>query len=125
MSSPKSPLTLVGPGTTAPAPPRTLGAPGLALWNRIQLEFSILDSGGAELLCLAAESLDRAAALAACIDADGLSIRTRNGIKANPLLRDELAARALAARLLVRLGVTSEPLKAAGRPPAGLGWIPT
>jgi hypothetical protein len=124
MSSPKPPLNLVGPGTTAPAPPRTLGAPGLALWNRIQEQFGISDAGGAEILCLAAEAIDRASQLAACIDADGLTIRTRTGVKAHPALRDELASRALAARLLVRLGVTSEPVKSTGRPGTGLGWMP-
>jgi hypothetical protein len=121
---PKPPLTLVGPGTTAPPPPRPLGPPGLALWNRIQAEYAIRDSGGIELLTLACEAIDRAAALAACIDADGLTLRTRTGIRAHPALRDELAARALAARLLVKLGVTTEPIKLPGRPSGGLGWIP-
>jgi hypothetical protein len=48
MSARKPPLTLIGPGTTAPAPPRTLAAPGLALWNRVQAEYGISDAGGAE-----------------------------------------------------------------------------
>jgi hypothetical protein len=124
MSTPKPPLTLIGPGSTAPPPPRTLGPPGTALWNRIQAEFAISDAGGLELLCLACEAIDRASALAACIDADGLTLRTRTGIRSHPCLRDECASRALAARLLVRLGVTTEPVKTPGRPASGLGWIP-
>ena len=62
MSPRKPPFTLVGPGTTAPAPPRNLGPPGLALWNRIQAEYRISDSGGVELLSLACQALDRASA---------------------------------------------------------------
>jgi len=124
MSSPKPPLTVVGPGTTAPQPPRTLNPPGLALWGRIQAEYAICDAGGMELLCLACEATDRAAGLAGAIDADGLTLRTRTGIRAHPALRDELAARALAARLLVRLGVTTEPVKSPGRPASGVGWSP-
>ena len=69
--SPKPPLTLVGPGATAPPPPRTLSAPGLALWNRVQAEYRILDCGGAEILCLACEATDRIQSLAAAIAEDG------------------------------------------------------
>jgi hypothetical protein len=94
------------------------------LWNRIQTEFLIRDAGGIELLTLACEATDRASALAACIDADGLTLRTRTGVRSHPCLRDELGARALAARLLIRLGVTTEPVKSPGRPAAPLGWMP-
>ena len=124
MSPRKPPLTLVEPGTTGPAPPRTLNPPGLALWGRIQAEYAIRDAGGVELLTLACEATDRASALAGAIDADGVTIRTRSGIKAHTALRDELAARALAARLLVRLGVTTEPVKSPGRPGNSVGWSP-
>ena len=64
MSPRKPPLTLVGSGTTGPAPPRTLNPPGLALWGRIQAEYAIRDAGGVELLTLACEATDRASALA-------------------------------------------------------------
>ena len=57
MSPPKPPLTLIGPGTTAPAPPRTLGTDGLALWQRVQTEYLIRDAGGMEVLCLACQAL--------------------------------------------------------------------
>jgi hypothetical protein len=124
MSKPKPPLTLVGPGSTAPPPPRTLGAPGLALWSRVQAEYHILDSGGAEILCLAAQALDRAESLSAVIAEDGQTIRTRTGVRAHPALRDEIANRALVARLLGKLGIASEPIKSPGRPGGGIGWIP-
>jgi hypothetical protein len=125
MSPSKPPLTLVGPGSTAPAPPRTLGSPGLALWNRVQGEYAVHDSGGVELLCLACQALDRAESLSAAIAEDGQTIRTPTGIRAHPALRDELANRAFITRALAKLGIASEPIKAPGRPAGGgLGWIP-
>jgi hypothetical protein len=124
MSKPQPPLTIISPGKTAPAPPRTLAPPGLALWNRVQAEYRITDSGGVELLCLACQALDRAESLSACIAEDGQTIRTRTGIRAHPALRDELANRALCARLLSKLGIASEPVKSPGRPTSPLGWMP-
>jgi hypothetical protein len=124
MSKPKPPLTLIGPGSTAPPPPRTLDPPGLALWNRVQAEYRITDSGGAEILCLAAQALDRAESLSEAIAEDGQTIRTRTGVRAHPALRDELANRALCARLLGKLGIATEPIKSPGRPGGGIGWIP-
>jgi hypothetical protein len=121
---PKTPLTIVGPGTTAPAPPRTLAPPGLGLWNRIQAEYAIRDSGGVEILCLAAQALDRAESLSTAIAEDGQTIRTRTGVRSHPALRDELANRALCARLLSKLGINIEPVKSPGRPTSALGWIP-
>jgi hypothetical protein len=124
MSTPKPPLTLVGPGSTAPAPPRPLGAAGSALWQRVQAEYLIRDAGGIEILCLAAQALDRAESLSAAIAEDGHTIRTRTGVRAHPALRDEIANRALVARLLGKLGITTEPVKSPGRPAAGFGWMP-
>jgi hypothetical protein len=124
MSKPQPPLTLVGPGSTAPPPPRKLAAPGLSLWSRIQSEYAISDAGGIEILCLAAQALDRAESLSASITADGETIRTRTGVRAHPALRDELANRALVARLLTKLGINVEPIKSPGRPGIGLGWTP-
>jgi hypothetical protein len=120
MSPRKPPLTLVGPGSTAPPPPRTLGPHGLALWNRVQAEYRILDCGGIELLCLACQALDRAESLSEAITADGES----TGIRAHPALRDELANRAFITRALAKLGIASEPIKSLGRPGSGLGWMP-
>jgi hypothetical protein len=118
----KPALTLIGPGATIPAPPRPLGAAGMSLWSRIQTEFHIVDSGGVEILCLAAQALDRAESLSEAILEEGQTIRTRTGVRAHPALRDELANRALCARLLVRLGVTTEPVKPQGRPPTFASW---
>jgi hypothetical protein len=40
--------TLPNPAATAFQPPRTLGDPGLSLWNRIMSEYRIEDCGGLE-----------------------------------------------------------------------------
>jgi hypothetical protein len=124
MSKPKPPLTLVGPGSTAPTPPRTLGPHGLSLWTRVQSEYHIVDCGGVELLCLACQALDRAESLSEAVAEDGQTIRTRSGIRAHPALRDELANRAFITRTLAKLGIATEPVKPPGRPSSGLGWIP-
>jgi phage terminase small subunit len=124
MSPRQPPLTLIGPGSTVPPPPRALGPHGTQLWNRVQREYHILDCGGIELLCLICQSLDRAESLSAAIAEDGQTIRTRTGIRAHPALRDELANRALVARLLSKLGINAEPVKPPGRPASGIGWIP-
>ena len=103
-----------------PNPPRPLGEAGLSLWNRIQTEYLIVDSGGVEMLTLAAEALDRAAELRAQIDADGLM--NQHG-RENPLLKHELAARAFVSRTLQRLGLDIETVRAPGCPGGrASGW---
>ena len=73
-----------------PAPPRPLGEAGLALWRRVQREYSITDVCGAELLLLACEATDRAAVLRREIDHDGAVLRAGDGgVKDNPLLNVE------------------------------------
>jgi hypothetical protein len=70
------------------------------------------------MLCLACQSLDRAEALRAEIDADGQVIRSRGQIRDNPCLKHELAARAFVVRTLSRLGLSFEPMRSTvGRPP--------
>jgi hypothetical protein len=120
----KPALTLVGPAATVPAPPRPLAPAGQALWARVQTEYQILDCGGAEILCLACQALDRAESLSAAIAEDGQTIRTRTGVRAHPALRDELANRALCARLLEKLGITVEAVKPPGHPPGFSSWTP-
>lgn len=38
------------PAITPSQPPRTLGDPGLSLWNRIMSEYRMEDCGGLEML---------------------------------------------------------------------------
>jgi phage terminase small subunit len=116
------PLTIVGATADIPQPPRPLGKYGLDLWRRVLAQYDISDAGGVELLCLACQAIDRAERCREQIDRDGEMIKTRTGIRSNPLLRDELANRAYASRTLDRLGINSEGLKTPGRPPIPLHW---
>jgi len=114
---------LSNPALSGSNPPRPLGEPGLNLWTRITDGYDVSDAGGRELLLLACEATDRAVALRAIIDAEGVIVRTRTGPKDHPLLRHELANRALVSKLLVRLGLDMEaspvPPSGVGRPPSG------
>jgi P27 family predicted phage terminase small subunit len=121
----KPPLSIVSGETAAVSPPRPLGSHGRALWDRVQREYQIADTGGVEILAQICAAQDRVEALCAQINEDGAIIRTRNGLKANPLLRDETALRAFIVRTIERLGLNIEAVKSSGRPPGGgLGWTP-
>jgi len=113
----KLPLT----DATGPQPPRPLGKHGAALWQRVQAEYAIADIGGIELLAQAAQSLDRAEALAARIAEDGEVIYAKSGPKAHPAVKDELACRAFVVRTLQKLGLNVEAIKPVGRPSGGIG----
>ena len=117
----KSPLSIVSDEPNGISPPRPLGPHGKALWDRVQREYQITDTGGVEILAQICAAEDRVETLHEQIDADGAIIRTRNGFKANPLLRDETALRAFIVRTIERLGLNVEAVKAPGRPP-GKGW---
>jgi hypothetical protein len=114
-------LTIVG---NPSIPPRKLGPAGENLWNRVQNDYRIEDVGGQELLMQACLAQDRADELAAIIDADGARVMTKNGPRAHPCLRDELAARAFIVRTLQRLGITDEVIKPVGHPTRPHGWTP-
>jgi len=89
----------------------------------VQREYAISDVGGVEILAQICAAEDRVEALREQINTDGAIIRTRNGLKANPLLRDETALRAFIVRTIERLGLNIEAVKPPGRPPGGgLGW---
>ena len=119
MKKPK--LTVVKSGATDQGPPRKLGQHGLTLWHAITIEYNISDRGGIELLTQACATTDRAEALAACVERDGETIRTKTGLRIHPAVREELAARAFIVRTLERLGVTTEAVKTLGRPPTVYG----
>jgi hypothetical protein len=118
----KSALSLID--GTPPQPPRKLGATGLALWDEVQRGYNIRDIGGIETLMQICLTADRVQALADRIGRDGEMLETPRGPKANPLLRDELQARAFIVRALKVLGLTIEDVKPIGRPgrPVGIGW---
>jgi hypothetical protein len=118
----KPPLRIVAnldaPGPHPPQPSRPLGEHGTRLWPRTTEEYRIEDVAGVEVLTQACQALDRAEALAACVERDGEFVRTPLGIKAHPAMKEELAARGFVVRTLQKLGLNFEPLHAGpGRPP--------
>jgi len=122
----KPPLALVSPvGTvvTLSEPPPTLGEAGLSLWRTVQAQYAIADAGGLEILRQACAACDRAAQYAAIIDEQGAVIVTKTGVREHPLVKAEIATRALVGRLITRLGLDIEALKPTpGRPPSPHGW---
>jgi hypothetical protein len=117
----KSPLKIVRkPESSGLQPPRTLGEPGRNLWERIVAHYDLTDAGGAELLLLACQSLDRAEALRTQIDTDGEIQYVKNVPKAHPAIRDEINCRKFIAATFSRLGLALEvPTRPVGRPPIG------
>jgi hypothetical protein len=90
---------------------------GQALWRDVHREYVIADVQGLELLCLACEQLDNAAAMQTQIDAEGLTVRTQTGIRDHPLLRHLIASRSFVAKALTKLGIDPAPQRGPGRPP--------
>jgi hypothetical protein len=119
------PLKLVTSTASIPAPMRTLGRYGRALWDKVMIEYEFSDIGGLEMLAQACQALDRAENLRLEIDRDGEVIRTRSGVKDHPALKHELANRAFVVRTLSRLGLNYEAIRpSAGRPPQPTAWQP-
>jgi len=123
----KPPLTLVQGATVAvlPEPPACLGEAGCALWRSIQAQYGICDAGGLAILEQVCGASDRIAEYRAIINEQGAVIVTKSGIKEHPLVKSEIATRALIGRLISRLGLDIEALRPTpGRPPQGFGWTP-
>ena len=114
----KTTLSLVGPDATGFQPPFNLGPHGRSLWDRIQAEYDVSDSGGIELLAQACAGADLAARLQEEIDRDGTVLRSRGSVRTNPAVKDLLGTRAFIVRTVSRLGLNYEPLRTSGgRPP--------
>ncbi len=119
--SKKPPKLTVVDGTHTPFDPQaSLGEAGRRLWQAIQSEYRIDDSGGCEMLLQICLASDRAEEYAAVIAADGPTIRTKGGgLRDHPLLKHELAARSFIVRSLHRLGLDIEPTRSVVGRPAG------
>ena len=105
------------PESIPPPTPEGLDATGLQLWQQHVTMFEWDDPTALQTLLEACFAIQRAARCRRLIDEQGEVSRTKAGLKAHPLLREETAARALGCRLLARLGTDLEPIKALGRPP--------
>ena len=117
----KPPLRVVSdlgaPGPQGPQPSRPLGEHGAKLWARVLEEYDVSDAAGVEMLTQSALACDRAEALAAHVAEDGEIVRTPQGIKSHPAIREELSCRGFVVSTLQKLGLNFEPLRAPGRPP--------
>ena len=110
-------LSVVNPATTGIQPPFTLGKHGRSLWDRIQAEYDVTDSGGVEMLAQACAGADLAAKLQDEIERDGAVIRVRGSVRSHPSVKDLLSTRAFVVRTLTKLGLNYEPVRASvGRP---------
>ena len=109
-------------GRSKTSPPGKLGAIGESLWRRVTDTYCIDDSGGVELLFQACAAADRAESLRRQIDETGEAIHSRSGLRDNPLLKHEIAARSFVTRTICRLGLSVEPVRGGvGRPATGFG----
>jgi hypothetical protein len=100
-------------------PPPHLKEAGARLWCSVQSQYRVEDAGGLLLLTEACASLDRSEQLRVEIDRDGPVLRTARGVQDHPALKHEAAARALATRLIQRLGLDLEPIRDRVGRPAG------
>jgi hypothetical protein len=122
----KPPFRVIqGPVAVLPEPPACLGPAGLALWRSIQSQYGITDAGGLAILEEVCGARDRIAEYRTIIDQQGPVVATKAGIREHPLVKAEIAQRALLGRLIARLGLDVEALKPTpGRPPTDFGWTP-
>jgi phage terminase small subunit len=121
---------IAGAPTAGPAPPAHLGDIARQLWVDVVANYSFEDPASMAVLAEACSALDRAERCRVAITADGEVLRSgRSGmLRAHPLLTTEVQSRALACRLLQRLGLDLEPTRAGpGRPGGGgvgISWRP-
>jgi hypothetical protein len=114
----KPELTVIDPKPNRLAPPSTLGKAGATLWSSIQNEYRVDDAPGMATLLEICRAADRAAEYAEAIERDGVTVRTKAGIREHPLVKIELATRAFITRALHRLNLDVEaPRDTVGRPP--------
>jgi P27 family predicted phage terminase small subunit len=109
-----------------PKPPATLRGPARKLWQSIQSDYGIIDSGGLVVLDTACEAYARMKQAKATLDTEGLTMRdARDQLKPHPCIKIEADNRAQFLTALKTLNLDLEPLQqAAGRPGgSGLGKI--
>lgn len=92
-----------------PEPPVELACAGLAFWRRVQEEFE-MEPHHLDLLASACQQLDRAAAAAAVIEAEGVTAKDRFGqVKTHPAVDIERNAHLAFCRLQRELGLDIAP----------------
>lgn len=97
------------PKIKLPTPPVKLGKFGKAFWVRVTAEFEV-DEHHLDLLASACQQLDRAAAAAAVIAAEGVTSKDRFGqVKTHPAVDAERNAHLAFCRLQRELGLDIAP----------------
>jgi hypothetical protein len=128
-SGPKPNLAVIAtPAPSGPQPPGHLGDVARQLWVDIVSSYEFGDAASSAILVEACNALDRAERCRLAISSEGECYQTRSGmLRAHPLLVTEVQSRALACRLLQRLGLDLEAIRPGpGRPGGGVGinWRP-
>src|SRR5262245_29851689 len=106
---------------TTTRPPADLDVAGRQRWSAIVRDHAVRGAGNLAMLHQAAKALDAAEKYAEIVAKDGPVLSSKSGPRDHPLIRHQLAARALACRLLSRLGVVDVAKRAVGRPALGIG----
>ena len=112
-------LSVVGPAPRPDplAPPDGLREAGRKLWASVHADFVITDAAGLETMRRICETADTIADYDAEIERDGVTIRTKTGIREHPLLKHRLAGQSFITRALHRLNLdVIAPRSELGRP---------
>jgi phage terminase small subunit len=114
------------PAPSGPQPPAHLGPVARQLWLDVVSNYEFGDPASSAVLVEACNALDRSERCRLAISSDGEVFRTRSGtLRQHPLLTAEIQSRALACRLLQRLGLDLEAIRPGpGRPggSVGISW---
>jgi P27 family predicted phage terminase small subunit len=97
-------------------PPKHLCAETRRWWSSVVEEYE-LEPHHVRLLTLAAETWDRIQQARRVIARDGLTAKTRDGVKLHPAVRVEQDGKVIFARLLRELDLDVEPPAERKRPP--------
>jgi hypothetical protein len=101
-------------------PPSQLGETGLDLWTAIVSVYQFADRASYEMLFQCCAAADRAEACRRRVAEDGEMIPVASGtLRAHPLIREELNARAFVARVLKYLDLDVAPLQSVPGRPSG------
>src|SRR6516225_4296318 len=110
-------VTTGNPPSDPGAMPPALGAHGNAMWQQICSEWQVDDAASRLLLEMACRQHQLAEEISQRLGKDGLTIKTRAGVKTHPLIQAQISSRSFVSRALSKLGVLYEPTRAIGRPP--------
>ena len=102
-----------------PSPPAHL-SPSARQWWQIVLDRYVLEEHHLRLLQLACEAWDRGQKARAQIDAEGLTVAAREGVKPHPCIAIERDARLAVARLVRELDLDTTPPVPERAGPVGL-----